>query len=432
MSETINTKIYGLFAREIINSRATPTIEVTAILQSGYRATVSIPSGMTPGKYDAKELCDEDPARFEGKGMRKAVNNVNTTITQALRGQLGEDQKAIDTIMLNLDGTPDKSKLGVNAILCSSLAIAAAVANAYSVPLYGYLNKLFNSYLPTPLTKIPLPIFNMINGGKHGAGNLNFQEFQIIPASNRTYPHAYQMGVELYKNTRKILAFRNAGHSVGDEGGFTPNLFTNLDAIEILLESIRSSNYKFGIDVFLGLDIAATHFKKENGYLIKDRAVPYSANEFIQYLKDMHAKYHILILEDPLEEDDWNGWQTLTKEMEKDTLIVGDDLLATNKDRLERAIKEKSCSSILLKPNQVGTLSEVLEITSIAKKNDMKTIISHRSGETNDTFVADLAVAVQADYVKFGAPARGERVAKYNRLLEISDEFDRIRSKNKA
>ena len=302
------------------------------------------------------------------------------------------------------------------------MAIAVAVAQARNQPLYSYLNQLFCERIKTPITSIPVPIFNIINGGKHGAGNLNFQEFQIIPASGKSFFEAYRIGVELYHKTKELLDFRNASHSVGDEGGFTPNLFTNIDAVQILVDAIKSSPYQFGVDVFLGLDLAADAFKTDKGYLIKDRSNAYAPNEFIQYLKDLHAKNRILILEDPLDADDWNGWKELTNQMGKDTFIAGDNLLDANKERLQRAIQEKTCSAILIKPNKIGTITETLDLISLAKSHDIKCIVAHRSGETNDTFNADLAVAVQAQYVKFGAPARGERVAKYNRLLEIATQ----------
>lgn len=423
MAPQADTKIYGIYAREIINSRAVPTIEATVVLASGYRGTASVPGALVISKYDAAELRDGDPNRFDGMGVQKAVGIINTTLSAALRGKPADDQSLIDKTMIALDGTPTKAKFGSNAMLAVSYAAAVAAANARLIPLYSYLNSLYTQYGQIQIRRMPIPIFNIITGGKHGAGNLNFQEFQIIPASNKPFNEAYRMGVEIYIATQKILAFRNAGHAVGDEGGFTPNLFTNTDAIEIVMEAIKGSPYQFGVDVFLGLDIAATLFKTPQGYLIKDRATAYSTKDFIQYLKDLHAKYRILYLEDPLEQDEWEGWTTITKEMNKDTLIAADDLLATNKTRLERAVKENACSGMLIKPNRVGTLSEVLEVIAFAKSHDMKCIMSHRSGETNDAFLADLGVAVQADYVKFGAPARGERIAKYNRMLEIAAQL---------
>lgn len=416
-------KIYAIQAREILDSRANPTLETTVVLESGYWGTASVPSGASLGKYEAVELRDKDETRYMGLGVLTAVKNVNETIAPALKGLDASNQGAVDKAMLALDGTPNKEKLGANSILSVSLATAVAAANEQRLPLYRYLNGLMAASIPTPINKIPSPTFNVINGGKHGAGNLNFQEFHVIPASSRPYHDALRMGVEIYLSLKKILVYRNAIHSIGDEGGFAPDLFTNLDAMEILLEAIKNTQYRFGVDVYLGLDLAATNFKTERGYQIKDRPLAYSTKEFVDYLKDLHSKYRLLTLEDPLDEDDWDGWKMITKEIGQDVMIVGDDILATNQERFQKAINEKACSAILLKPNQIGSLSEFLDVVLMAKKNDVKTIVSHRSGETNDTFIADLAVAVQSDYVKFGAPARGERVAKYNRLSQIEAEL---------
>ncbi len=419
----LDSRIYSITAREILDSRDNPTVEATVILNSGYRGSASVPAGASLGKYEAWELRDRDPKRYGGMGVLKAVGNVNTVIGVKLRGLDVLNQGLIDKTMVDLDGSADKHNLGANSILSVSLACAAASANHLKQPLYVYLNRLFAASLPTTITRMPTPTFNVINGGKHGAGNLDFQEFHIVPASNKPYHEALEMGVEIYDAVKEILIHRNAVHSVGDEGGFAPNLFTNLDAMEVLMDAIRTTNYRFGVDVFFGLDLAATYFKTDRGYLIKDRPSALNSGEFIKYLKELHAKYRLLILEDPLDEDDWENWKLLTQELGKEILVVGDDLLATNQERLLRAIKEKACSAILLKPNQIGTLSEFFAVAVVAKKHDIKCIVSHRSGETNDSFIADLAVATQADYVKFGAPARGERVAKYNRLLQIEDEL---------
>ncbi len=419
----MDSKIYSINATEILDSRGNPTIETTVILNSGYRGVASVPAGASLGKYEAMELRDGDPKRYGGMGVLKAVANVNTVIAPKLHGMDSLSQGVIDKTMVELDGTPNKSKLGANSILSVSLAIAVACANHQRVPLYRYLNTMFGVPLPTSIERMPTPTFNVINGGKHGAGNLDFQEFHVVPAMNKPYHVGLEMGEEIYQSIKKTLAYRNVAHAIGDEGGFAPNLFTNLDALEIIMEGIRQTSYRFGTDVFLGLDMAASHFKTDRGYQIKDRALAFSAKEFIAYLKDLHTKYRLLILEDPLDEDDWASWTEITKLLGADMLIVGDDLLASNPERLTKAVSEKACSAILLKPNQIGTLSEFLAVVVQAKKNDIKTIVSHRSGETNDTFIADLAVAVQSDYVKFGAPARGERVAKYNRLLQIESEL---------
>lgn len=420
---TINSKIYSVIGREILDSRGNPTIETTVLLESGYSGVASVPSGASVGTYEAVELRDADPKRYGGKGVLKAVTNVNTTINAALKGKDALSQGAIDTMLVELDGSKDKHALGANSILSVSLAVSVAASNALRVPLYRYFNALFTASCPTVITRIPTPTFNIINGGKHGAGNLDFQEFHVIPASNKTFSQALQMGAELYSGVREILKYRNAVHSVGDEGGFAPDLFTNVDALAIIMDAIRASVYRYGVDVFMGLDLASNHFYKDHAYQIKDRPRSYSGHDFVLYLKDLFTQYKLLIIEDGLSEDDWDHWKELTSEIGKNVLVVGDDLLVTNPERLKKAISEKACTSILLKPNQIGTVSEFMAVATLAKQHDIKTIVSHRSGETNDTSVADLAVGIQSDYVKFGAPARGERVAKYNRLLQIEKEL---------
>lgn len=410
-------------SREILDSRGVPTLETTVILESGYRGTASVPAGASRGRYEGVELRDGDPKRFHGMGVLKAVQNVNTVISPKLRGVDALNQKAVDQLLVSLDGTANKENLGANTLLSVSQATCVAAAAHAQQPLYRYLNQLASLTLPTAIERMPTPTLNLINGGLHGAGNLDFQEFHVVPATNKPYHLALEMGEEIYQSVKEILVHRNAIHSVGDEGGFAPNLFTNLDALEVLTESIRTTQYRIGVDVFLGLDVAATHFKKPSGYEIKDRPTAFNSHDFIEYLKELHGKYRLLLLEDPLEEDDWSGWSELVRVMGHEVLIVGDDLLATNPQRLAKAIQEKACSAILLKPNQIGTMTEFFDVVTQAKKHDIRCITSHRSGETNDTFIADLAVAIQSDYVKFGAPARGERVAKYNRLLQIESEL---------
>lgn len=419
----MSSKIYSIKAREILDSRGNPTVETMVVLESGYRATAGVPSGASVGTYEAHELRDRDEKRFNGMGVLTAVNNVNSVIAPRLLGLDCHNQGLVDTTMIQLDGTPKKEKLGANAILSVSLAAAAASAAQLNLPLYAYLNTLFTSLYPTKIQKIPTPLFNMINGGKHGAGNLDFQEFHVIPATSKPYHTAIQIGAEVYRSVKNILVYRNAIHSVGDEGGFAPNLFTNADALEVLMEAVRATPYHFGLDVFFGLDVAANHFKVDGGYHIKDKPAALSSKDFVAYLKTLHEKYRLLLLEDALGEDEWDLWVGLTADLGKEVLIVGDDLLVTNPDRLSRAIKDKACQALLAKPNQIGTLSEFFMVIATAKKNNFTCIVSHRSGETNDTLIADIGVAVQADYVKFGAPARGERVAKYNRLLQIENEL---------
>lgn len=419
----ISTKIYTIIAREILDSRGNPTIETMVILESGYRGTAAVPAGTSMGKYEALELRDKDENRYHGMGVTKAVQTVNTTIAAKLRGFDVLNQQGLDEAMRALDGTSDKSALGANSILSVSLSAAAAAAAASRVPLYRYLNAQFTKLTPTPITKIPTPTVNVINGGKHGAGNLDFQEFQVVPASNLPYHDALRLAVEVYQKLKGILQYRNASTAVGYEGGFAPNLYTNIDAMQLLQEAVKTTSYRFGVDVFFGLDVAASHFKTDRGYQIKDKETPMSPKDFVAYLADLHKNYRLLILEDALDEDDWSGWTELTARFGSEIMIVGDDLLATNPKRLQKAIDEKACTTILLKPNQIGTLTEFYEVVAIAKKNNIQTIVSHRSGETNDAFIADLGVAVQADYVKFGGPTRGERVAKYNRLLQIEAEL---------
>lgn len=409
-----------LYAREILDSRATPTVEAVAILDDGSVGVSSVPSGASTGILEALELRDNDPHRFMGKGVLTAVGHVNTEIATALVGKSLESLSQADEILIQLDGTPNKSKLGANAILGVSLAICKAMSTSAKMPLYKYVASIYGNNQPL---FVPTPMFNMINGGKHGAGNLDFQEFHVIPNQRHSFAAVLETGVTIYQTIKQILIRRGAIHSVGDEGGFAPNLFTNLDALEVLSESIAQTGHKVGVDVELGLDLAADSFFKEGRYVIKDRSSPLEAVEFIDYLKDLNEQYRLRILEDPLSENDWRGWATLTATLGKNLLVVGDDLLVTHPERVKKGIAEKACNTILIKPNQIGTVSETMAVTKQARDAGWKVIVSHRSGETNDTFISDFAVGVGADYVKFGAPARGERVAKYNRLLAIESEL---------
>lgn len=402
-------KINKLYAREILDSRATPTIEVVCILEDGSLGVSSVPSD------GAGELRDGDPAWYMGRGVQKAVTNVNGVIAAAL---VGKDLAGIadcDHLLLTLD-----QSLGGNAILAVSIAFTKAMASSNHEPLYKYIAQIAkNNQAPF----MPTPLFNMINGGKHGAGNLDFQEFWVIPNHLNSFAKALETGAVIYQNLKKLLARRGAIHSVGDEGGFAPNLFTNLDALEILNESIIQSGRKPSIDVELGLDLAPNSFYKDGRYAIKDRSSPMETGEFIDYLRDLNAQYHLRLLEDPLSDDDWKGWSQITAELGNSTTIVGDDLLVTNPERVRKAISEKACNAILVKLNELSTVTENLEVIKLSRDAGWKIIVSHRSGETNDTFIADFAIGVGSDYVKFGAPARGERVAKYNRLLAIETEL---------
>lgn len=413
-------KISKIYAHEILDSRATPTVEAVVILEGGAYGVSSVPSGSSTGSYEAVELRDNDPNRYLGKGVLKAVSNINNDISKALVGSDINSVADLDNKLITLDGTPNKSKLGANAILGVSMAITKALAMHEHQPLYRYIAKMSSI---TDKLFIPIPVFNMINGGKHGAGNLDFQEFHVIPSRVTTFAAMLETGSEIYQTIKKLLARRGAIHSVGDEGGFAPNLFTNLDALEILNESILEVHHKPGVDVDLGLDVASNSFWKDGKFTIKDRSSPMDTGEFIEYLRDLNSQYHLRLLEDPLNEDDWKGWSSLTQELGAVTTIVGDDLLVTNKDRVQKAITEKACTAVLIKPNQIGTVSETIEVVKLARSANWKINVSHRSGETTDTFIADFAVGVGADYAKFGAPARGERVCKYNRFLSIESEL---------
>ncbi|BCX14874.1 MAG: enolase [Patescibacteria group bacterium] len=415
--------IKKIWAREILDSRGWPTIEAVGQLDTGQIAVFSVPAGASTGSHEALELRDRDEERFYGKGVLKAVENVNTVLSQAAIGKDPSNQAELDQILINLDGTPNKSKLGANAILAISGLVLRLGAIANNLTLYSWIFLLMKNMGFEVTPKIPTPIFNIINGGLHGAANLDFQEFHIVPASNKAYSESLRMAVEIYMVAGENLRQKGAIHSVGDEGGYAPNLFTNMDALELLVESIKQTNYGLGRDVFLGLDTAASVFYKNGVYHIRDKTSPLDKSAMLEYYKTLNDQYHLTLLEDPIEEDDWEGWKKLTEMISKETIIVGDDLLVTNPERVKKAILEKACTAVLVKPNQVGTITETFNVIKLAKEGGLKVVVSHRSGETNDWFIADFAVGVGADYVKFGAPARGERVAKYNRLLSIESEI---------
>lgn len=417
-------KIKGIRAYEIIDSRGLPTIEGKLLLDNGIEVTTSIPGGTSVGKYEALELRDNNNNRFMGKGVMQAVNHINTLLGPKLVGVSPSKIVDVDRWLLEADGTKNKSRLGGNTSLTISQLMAKAAAKEQGVPLFRYLNSLYAQLSKSEIKigKIPTPIFNVINGGKHANNTLDFQEFQIIPSSSLSFSKAYQLGVEFFHELKEVLIYRNANTSVGEEGGFSPNFSTNIDAIEVLSETIIRKKYQIGVDVFLGLDVAASHFFKDNTYIIREKPHPLKVPDYFEYLQDILSKYSLLVLEDPFDQDDWSSWTKLSSLISRETYLVGDDLICTNKERLDRAIKEKACSTVLIKPNQAGTITETLEVIDIARKNNFNYIISHRSGETNDSFIADLAVAVQSDFTKFGAPSRGERVAKYNRLWEIERE----------
>ncbi|KKR49427.1 MAG: enolase, enolase [Microgenomates group bacterium GW2011_GWC1_41_8] len=416
--------ISSITSREILDSRANPTIETSILLDSGVAVSSSVPSGAAIGKYEVIELRDNNKDRYMGLGVTKAVAYINKVIGPGLVGVDPSRQVEIDEWLAKVDGTDQMERFGGNTILSISQGLARAAAYSLQMSLYQYINSLYAQLgSQVSITRVPAPIFNVINGGKHGAGNLDFQEFHIIPASSKPYPASLQMGVELYHRVRKVLIDKNAIHSVGDEGGYAPNLYTNLDAFEIIMQAVRNTPYQFGEDVFIGLDVASDHFYKKDHYKIRDKQQAMRTDDFIAYLVDLNNQYHLLMLEDPLYGDDWNGWKKLTTQLGEDVIIVGDDLIATNLERLKKAHQEQACTGVLVKPNQAGTLTETLKVIQFAQKNNFKVTVSHRSGETVDDFIADLAVGVQCDYVKFGAPARGERVTKYNRLLSIAADL---------
>lgn len=408
--------IQAIKGREILDCRGIPTIEVAIRLDSGEEVTSSVPTSISTGTYEAKELRDHDTERYNGLGVLKAIELIETTIQPALKGKDPSKQSEIDTILINLDGTEDKKVLGGNTILSVSQAACKAGAAAYKLPVYKYLAL---KYRLTESLTIPTPAFNMINGGKHGAGNLDFQEFMVVPSSRYSFAQGLQIGVEIFFELERQLIAKNAIHSTGVEGGFTPNLFTNLDALEIVMLAIKQTRYEYGHDVFMGLDVAGSVLYSGGKYLIKDRTQAFSSSEFIEYYMDLNDQYHLIFLEDALAEDDWKGWSQLTSELGEKLMVVGDDLLTTNKDRVQKAIAEQACSSILVKPNQIGSITETVEVIKVAKNAGWTVFVSNRSGETTDDFIADFAVGVGADYCKFGAPSRGERTVKYNRLSKI-------------
>ncbi|MBM3283110.1 phosphopyruvate hydratase [Candidatus Gottesmanbacteria bacterium] len=414
-------KIVDIKCREILDSRGNPTVEAEVILDNGISASASVPSGASTGTHEAYELRDNDFGRFNGLGVLKALDSIKSKIKPVLMGCEICNQEKIDKTLIDLDGTNNKGKLGANSILAVSLSSARTAALFLKLPLYKYIQKLSaNKYLKPTVT----PLFNVINGGLHGSGKLDFQEFFIIPSPDKPFAQALQTGAELYQQLKKLLKSRKLYYSLGDEGGFTPNLETNIQALELLEQLISASKYRYGQDVYLGIDLAASVFYKDGNYLLNNSSNSFARDDFINYLADLKKKFCLYLLEDPLFEDDWQGFSQLNGIIGEDTLIVGDDLLVTNKQRLEKAIRQKACNSILIKVNQTGTLTEALEVIRLAQKAKFKVVVSHRSGETNDDFIADLAVGAGADYVKFGAPARGERVAKYNRLLRIYGELN--------
>jgi len=411
-------KIQRIHAREVLDSRGQPTIEVDVVLKNGSLGRATVPSGASTGEHEAVELRDGDK-RFLGKGVERAVGNVNRILAPRLRGREAKDQEGIDRLMIELDGSPNKGNLGANAILGVSLAVAKAQARTEKLPLYRYLGG------PRAKT-LPVPMLNVLNGGVHADNNVDVQEFMVIPYGMESFAEALRAAAEIFQTLKKVLQSRGYSTSVGDEGGFAPRLKGNEEAIELILEAVAQAGYRTGDQVVLGLDVAASEFFEDGRYFFKKSdGVRRGIEEMLRLYEDWAKKYPIISLEDPLGEDDWDGWKMLTELLGDKIQIVGDDIFVTNKERLQRGIESGVANSILIKVNQIGTLSETLETMRLAKKTGYTTVISHRSGETEDSTISDLAVATNAGQIKTGAPCRGERTAKYNQLLRIEEELGR-------
>lgn len=418
--------IQGIFAREILDSRGVPTLECTLWLDNGGIIATSVPTGTSIGKYEAKELRDNDSNRMLGKGMLTAANYINTYLAPLLVGRDPTQQEEIDAILVQQDGTNNKGKLGANTTLAVSQAVMKAGALSANVPLYYYVQQQFQLVQEI---NMPTCIYTLINGGEHGADNLDIQEFQIVPASHISYDESLNMGVTLFHKLEEVLIIKGAIHSTGLVGGFTPNLYSNSDVFEILVETIKATPYTFTQDLFFGIDVAAEELFRGGRYTLKDRSTPYTGKELLDYYKKIRDMYNVFLLEDPFQEDDLDMWKAITAEMGETTKIIGDSFLVTNKEKITTAIQNKYCNTLLVKPNQVGTISEAVNVIKLARQANWQVIVSHRSGETNDDFIADFAVGIGADYVKFGPPNRGERVAKYNRLTQINFEIMQTRMK---
>jgi enolase len=417
--------ISALQARQILDSRGLPTIECTIWLDTGVAVTTSLPTGTSKGKYEAVELRDGDATKFNGKGVLQAVELLNSTIGPQLVGKDPLNQASLDQELLALDGTPNKAKIGANTLMAASQAILKAGAASLNQPLYYYIQQSFQL---TPSLDIPTCIYTMINGGQHGADNLDIQEFELIPASYLDFQASLEMAVTLFERLGQVLVTKGAIHSVGLVGGYAPHLFNNTDAFEIQVETIKASPYTFAQDVFFGVDMAASSLYQGGKYRLKDKSQPFSSTDLLEYYKTMKTLYHAFYFEDPFHEDDIASWKSLTAEFKDTAMIVGDGLLATNQARLTQAIAEGWCNAILVKPNEVGTVSETLAIIKAAKEAGWQVVMSHRGGETNDSFIADFAVGVGAEYDKFGPPNRCELVEKYNRLWQIYTEISALQA----
>ena len=413
MNMSIITQVY---AREILDSRGNPTVEVEVILEDGTMGRAAVPSGASTGVHEAVELRDGDKRRYVGKGVIKAVENVNDIIAEALIGLDATRQIEIDEMLIRLDKTPNKAKLGANAILGVSMAVAKAAANYVGLPLYQYLGG-------TNAHELPVPMMNILNGGSHADNNVDIQEFMIMPVGAANFSECLRMNVEIYHALKGILKAKGLSTGLGDEGGFAPNLESNAEALDVIMEAIVKAGYKPGKDIMLAMDVAASEFFKNGKYHMLAEGAPKTSAQMVNYLADLVAKYPIISIEDGLAEDDWKGWAALTKKLGDKVQLVGDDLFVTNAARLQMGIDKGVANAILIKVNQIGTLTETFRAVELAKRHGYTAIVSHRSGETEDTTMADIAVALNAGQIKSGAPARTDRVAKYNQLLRIEEDL---------
>ena len=408
------TMISDIYAREVLDSRGNPTVEVEAYLENGAMGRAAVPSGASTGAHEAVELRDEDQDRFHGKGVLDAVENVNNKIGPELIGHDARNQSLIDQIMIDLDGTDNKGNLGANAILGVSLAVARAASLAQDSYLFNYIGGVNASTLPVPQ-------LNILNGGEHADNNVDIQEFMIMPVAADSFKQAIRIGSEIYHSLKKVLQKKGLSTSVGDEGGFAPDLASNEEAIKVILEAVREAGYQPEEEILLALDAAASEIYEDDRYHLRGEGVTKSSSEMVDFYSELAEKYPIISIEDGLDEDDWEGWKQLTTRLGDKIQLVGDDLYVTNKKRLQRGIEEKCSNSILIKVNQIGTLTETLETIQTASRAGFTSVISHRSGETEDVTISDLVVAVNAGQIKTGAPARSERVAKYNQLIRIEE-----------
>jgi len=413
------TVISNVYAREVLDSRGNPTVEVEVYLESGAIGRAIVPSGASTGAHEAVELRDGDKARYMGKGVLKAVENVNDIIAPEIIGLDALDQLGLDQCLIKLDGTPNKANLGANAILAVSMAVARAAAEALDMPLYVYFGG-FNAKV------LPVPMMNIINGGEHADNNVDVQEFMVIPVGAPSFKEALRMGAEIFHNLKAVLKAKGLNTAVGDEGGFAPNLSSNEEAITVILAAIEKAGYKPGVDVFLGMDVASTEFYKDGKYTLAGEGKSFTSAEFVDFLAGWVDKYPIISIEDGCSEDDWAGWKLLTEKLGGKVQLVGDDLFVTNTERLGKGIDQHIANSILVKVNQIGTLTETFDAIEMAKRAGYTAIISHRSGESEDSTIADIAVATNAGQIKTGAPSRTDRIAKYNQLLRIEDELAHV------